>query len=94
MQHEDCRPYLAALEATAKVIDGFESPLGMELLATVDWLVSEMHCAPNLAAVKLGLKQWPGGQSAARRKAKLFDDRLLTLALEHLAETGFASEAG
>ena len=90
LQHEDCRPYLAALESTAKVIDGFESPLGMELLATVDWIVSEMHCEPNLAAVMQGLKKWPGA-SAARRKVKLFDDRLLSLALERLAETGLAS---
>ena len=27
------------LDLTAKRIDGFESPLGMELLATVDWLI-------------------------------------------------------
>ncbi len=88
LRQEECRPYLAALEATAKVIDGFESPLGMELLATVDWIVSEMHCEPKLAAVKLGLRQWPGGQGAARRKVKLFEDRLLALALEHLVKTG------
>ncbi len=94
LQHADCRPYLAALESTAKVIDGFESPLGMELLATVDWIVSEMHYEPNLAAVEQGIIQWPGGPSAARRKAKLFDDRMLSLALERLAETGLSSEPG
>ena len=88
LRQEECRPYLAALESTAKVIDGFESPLGMELLATVDWIVSEMHCEPKLAAVKLGLSQWLGGQGAARRKVKLFEDRLLALALEHLVKTG------
>jgi O-acetyl-ADP-ribose deacetylase (regulator of RNase III) len=94
LQHEECRPYLGALEQTAKVIDGFESPLGMELLATVDWIVSEMGCEPNLAAVKLGLREWPGGPSAARRKLKLFDDRLLSLALGRLAETGLSSGPG
>ena len=88
LQSGDCRPYLAALGSTAAVIDGFESPLGMELLATVDWVVSEMHYEPSLAAVKEGLTKWPGGPSAARRKTKLFDDRMLTLALERLTETG------
>ncbi len=47
-----------------------------------------MHDKPSLAAVKDGLTKWPGGKSAARRKTKLFDDRMLTLALERPTETG------
>jgi O-acetyl-ADP-ribose deacetylase (regulator of RNase III) len=84
LQSEDCLPYHDALEETAAVIDGFESPLGMELLATVDWMAAEKHCKLTLAAVKEGLTRWPGGQSAARRKQKLFDDRLLGLAIDRL----------
>ena len=34
----EARQYAPALEATAALIDGFETPFGMELLATVDWL--------------------------------------------------------
>jgi hypothetical protein len=79
------RTYLPALEKTADIIDGFESPLGMELLATVDWLLTEQHCAATIADVKRGLAKWPGGRSAARRKQAIFDDRLLGLALERLA---------
>ena len=34
----EAKTFLPALEATTELIDGFESPLGMELLATIDWL--------------------------------------------------------
>lgn len=85
LQSEACRAYRNALEETAAVIDGFESPLGMELLATVDWMVAENHCALELESVKQGLSRWPGGPDAARRKQQLFDDRLLGLAIDRLA---------
>jgi len=87
----ECRPYRESLEDTATVIDGFESPLGMELLATVDWIISEMRTEPSLGAVKEALRHWPGGTSAARRKQKLFDDRLLTLAIDRLTATVLAA---
>jgi len=37
----EAKKFLPALETTAELIDGFESPLGMELLATLDWLLHE-----------------------------------------------------
>jgi O-acetyl-ADP-ribose deacetylase (regulator of RNase III) len=83
--------YLPALERTADVIDGFESPLGMELLATVDWLLTEGGCNPTVEELRLGLDNWPGGKSAARRKLRLFDNRLLELALERLTPAELAS---
>lgn len=76
--------YLPALERTSALIDGFESPLGMELLATVDWLISEGRHEPTLESVRKGLAVWPGGTAAARRKNKLFDDRLVHLAIARL----------
>jgi hypothetical protein len=76
--------YLPALEKTAAIIDGFESPLGMELLATVDWLLAKGGREPNVASLRSGLASWPGGRAAARRKEAIFDDRLLGLALERL----------
>lgn len=88
---EACQPYRDALEQTSAVIDGFESPLGMELLATVDWLIAEMRVPPALDSVRQALRAWPGGAAAAARKRKLFDDRLLTLALDRLVSTGLAA---
>jgi O-acetyl-ADP-ribose deacetylase (regulator of RNase III) len=81
----DARPYLDALERTTERIAGFESPLGMELLGTLDWLISREGCRPDLEAIKAGLAAWPGGSQASERKLKIFDDRLIGLALERLA---------
>jgi len=77
--------YRNALERTSERIDGFESPLGMELLATVDWLLVREHCQPRLEDVKDGLKCWPGGIDSGARKLRIFDDRMLKLALDRLA---------
>lgn len=78
------RKYLRALERTADVIDGFESPLGMELLATVDWLLNQEKRAATVPAIREGLNQWPGGRAAAQRKQRLFTDTWLGLALQRL----------
>lgn len=78
--------YACALEATTRYIDGFESPLGMELLATVDWLVVSEHCELSLSAVRDALNSWPSGADAGRRKQQLFDDRMIELALERVRE--------
>ena len=85
LQGSEASTYLPALDRASKVIDGFESPLGMELLGTVDWLLAERHVGRTVAAVKEALRTWPGGRTAAARKLKLFDDRLLGLAVERLA---------
>lgn len=83
----EAKRFHPALEATAKIIEGFESPLGMELLATVDWLLARERVAPTTEAIRTSLRQWPGGPRAAERKSRLFDDRLIGLALERLAPT-------
>ncbi|MCC6192900.1 MAG: macro domain-containing protein [Burkholderiales bacterium] len=78
------KTYAPALEATTSLIDGFESPFGMELLATVDWLLTREGVAPSIPALREGLRRWNGGTVAATRKDKLFDDRALGIALERL----------
>lgn len=83
------KAYIAALEETASLIDGFESPYGMELLATVDWLLSKNGVAPTLEAVRAGVARWPH-EGGAHRKAKLFDDRALGIALRRLTSTADA----
>jgi len=77
--------YLPALERVSRRIDGFESPLGMELLATVDWLIEREHRQAELSDIKAGLREWPGGPDAGARKLRLFDDRMLQLAIDRLA---------
>lgn len=85
------KAYVPALEATATLIDGFESPYGMELLATVDWLLSREGIAPTVAAVREGMHHWGGGPGAAARKDRLFNDRALSIALERLAPNPVAA---
>ena len=79
----EVKPYRGALEETDKLIDGFQSPLGMELLATVDWLL-QGGSAPTVEGIKVSLAQWPGGDKAGQRKLRLFDDRLIDLAIKQL----------
>lgn len=85
LKQSEHRPLLEVLDRTATLIDGFESPLGMELLATVDWLIEREHCEPSLPAIRDGLSRWPAGPAAAERKLRIFNDRLLALALERVA---------
>jgi O-acetyl-ADP-ribose deacetylase (regulator of RNase III) len=83
---EEVRPYLVALERARALIRGFESPLGMELLATLDWLVRERHIRPEVGDVRAALRSWPGGEQAGERKLALFDEQLLSMGLTRLAQ--------
>lgn len=81
----EAKDYAPALEATAALIDGFESPFGMELLATVDWLLAKEGVPATVSAVREGFHHWHGGPDAAKRKDRLFDDRAVNIALERLS---------
>lgn len=82
----EAKEFRRALEKTSELIDGFESPLGMELLATVDWLVNEAGVEPSVSAVRERLASWPGGKEAGERKLRLFEDRTIEIALSSLAD--------
>ncbi len=86
-------PYKVPLNKTSDLIDGFESPLGMELLATVDWLITAGLCEVTVRSLRHGLAQWPASRAAARRKQKLFDDEMLSVAVDRLAECGLIERA-
>ncbi len=77
-------PYGPAMEHMAARISGFESPLGMEALATVDWLLQREDCEPTLPAVRNALQSWPGGPDAGSRKLRIFEDGLVERALARL----------
>jgi len=47
------------LDSTPKRIDGFESPLGMELLATVDWLIEREHAEPTFRVFDRAFENGP-----------------------------------
>lgn len=80
----DASDWKPALEEAARIIEGFESPFGMELLSTVDWLITRQNCAPTLEGIKAGLREWPAGEYWAVRKERLFKDSNLEVALRQL----------
>jgi O-acetyl-ADP-ribose deacetylase (regulator of RNase III) len=80
----EASPYRSALDHASAVIDGFQSPHGLELLATVDWLRrgagTEMAAGPMQAAIAA----WPGPDGAAARKARIFTPEQIDIAIAHL----------
>lgn len=83
----EASPYRAALDHVTAMIDGFQSPHGMELLATIDWLRRErgveMAIEPMLAAIAA----WPGPAGSAERKSRAFTRDHVDIALTHLRAT-------
>ena len=85
LQSGEGRKYAGVMEWASAIIDGFESPLGMELLATVDWLAEEEHMELTVTGIQSGLRTWPGGEEAAERKLRILDERLIGIAVERLS---------
>jgi len=84
LQSAEGREFLPAIEETNALIDGFQSPLGLELLSTVDWPVRREDAEPTVEGIREGLDRWPVGRGAGERKQRLFTDRMLRLALDRL----------
>lgn len=80
----EAAPYREALARVGALIDGYESPFGMELLATVDWLVTREGTPAETDAILAALAQWPAGPQHARRKQAIFEARTIDLALKRL----------
>ena len=79
-----CRP---ALDHASAVIDGFQSPHGLELLATVDWLRRETATEMAVGPMRAAIAAWPGPDGAAARKARIFTPEQIAIAIAHLAHT-------
>ena len=86
------KEYQDVLEWTSAIVDGFESPLGMELLATVDWLVEREGAEPTVAGIRQGLSSWRGGPGSAQRKLRVLDGRLIEIALQRLRDNGCSGD--
>lgn len=87
----EARDYQDAFDHLLALIDGFQSPLGMEALATVDWLIAKEGCEPSLTSIRNGISRWPADQQAAERKQRIFSDPLLSAAVDRLQKSGLAS---
>lgn len=72
---------LENIKRIKRLVDGFETPFGMELLSTVHWVATK-ECAINLTNDEIIKKihQWNS------RKAKLFQPHHLNIAITRLRE--------
>jgi O-acetyl-ADP-ribose deacetylase (regulator of RNase III) len=76
---------LTRFERLTSLIDGFETPYGLELLATVHWIATrEDATAKNdIAAVIAGVHAW------SPRKRKLFKEPHVHVSWQRLKDTGW-----
>lgn len=69
------------LKATRRVIEGFETPYGLELLATTDWIIKhDPDARSNMAYAVKQFKAWN------ERKKQLFKENHIKIAWTHLTE--------
>ena len=71
-------PWQGSLTAATERMEGFESPFGLELLGTADWLLHAENVAPTVQAVHGALR------ATHIRQFKLFDRRAIGIALDRL----------
>lgn len=76
---------LAAVDRVDELVAGFETPLGMELLATIHWIAKheDSRAIDDLGVMTQRINDW------TQRKARLFTPALITLAHTRLREQGW-----
>jgi hypothetical protein len=76
----------ARLQRISHLIEGFETPYGMELLATVHWVVQEDHAIKDdIAAITARVDEW------SPRKHNLFTPEHIRKAWQRLHDQGWLS---
>lgn len=88
---EDAEDYIGEstkrrLDRVRKLVDGFESPFGLELLATVHWVVCEEHARIAEEITKHAYEWGP--------KKKQFSERQLMIAADVLDNQGWLVGSG
>lgn len=75
------------VERVARLIDGFQSPYGMELLATVHWVATYEQTEPNFEQVLSAVHSWN------TRKAKIMQPAHVRAAMARLVEQDWMSQS-
>jgi len=76
---------LERADRVENLIDGFETPFGLELLSTVHWVLKETpECRENLPKTVSEVHSWN------KRKAEIFNAAQIGLAWSQLKEKGWA----
>lgn len=66
------------LEILSSIIEGYESPFGLELLATVDWIIRENKKILSIETIRNKILVW------SKRKAEIFNEELIGIAYQQL----------
>ncbi|MFZ4126296.1 MAG: hypothetical protein ACOYJ2_09585, partial [Rickettsiales bacterium] len=81
---------LQRLDSISRAISGFETPYGMELLATVHWVAKNDVEVPTVENVMQGIHQWePNKPAWGDRKKALMQEAHVKIALDRLKDTGW-----
>ena len=81
---EDKADTHARFARVSELVDGFESPFGLELLATVHWVATGKTTVPDLEEVTAQTYAWNDSK-------RQFSRRQIELALDVLSEQGWLS---
>lgn len=73
----------ARLDRTAALVEGFETPYGLELLSTVHWVVTQ-ECAASVPEITGAVHRW-------NTRKRQFTSGQISLAAERLREQGWLS---
>lgn len=77
----------ASLERIEQLISGFETPYGMELLATVHWVAKHEQRQNTVADVSDGIANWdPSKPAWGKRKTSLMQPEHISIALNRINE--------
>ena len=68
-----------------ELVEGYESPFGLELLATVHWVATHIECAPDEGSERVVERV----QAWSPRKRQLFTPEHITAACERLRQQGW-----
>ncbi|GAB6161934.1 macro domain-containing protein [Desulfothermus naphthae] len=70
------------LSKVVNLVEGFESPFGLELLATTHWVIVHENVNPTVESVSKAFSQW-------NYRKKKFTDRQIKLAIDTLRRSNF-----
>ena len=89
--YEDSNSFLKSKKETmdrfkrvSNLVDGFESPFGLELLSTVHWVITR-ECAEHLNDVETKINAW-------NRRKEQFTSRQISIAINTLCKHGWIND--
>lgn len=80
--------YKIIIDNVIDFLSGYANPVGVELLATIHWLIAHENISLNFDNIKKNIQHWgeKENQNWGKRKIKYFSDRNIQLAMNHLSE--------